>query len=184
MPTTKSAADPCANHKIVDFIQMYRADAQALADRLGIPIENILGLVANESGYGKSGLATNANNFFGLTKGFPGSIGSYRANHRLWSKFPPDAGFNASATAFETVFGDTVRGKSDKTAFLKALVSKGFDTEDSAFVSGTRAVIDSVARRLDCKEAALHACGARCKDFEKYGFCDRVTRAKFCYQHS
>lgn len=183
MPISKRASDPCANHKVVDFINMHRADAQALADRLGVPIENILGLSANESGYGKSGLATNANNFFGLTKGFPGSIGSYRANHRLWSKFPPDAGFNASALAFERVFGDAVRGITDETKFLEALVRKGFDTEDGGFVSGTRAVMDGVARRLDCKET-LHACGARCKDFEKYGYCDRQTRSKFCYQHS
>src|SRR5216684_4103543 len=40
------------------FVDAHLSDAQAVADRLGVPVENILGLAALESGWGTSRFAT------------------------------------------------------------------------------------------------------------------------------
>jgi flagellum-specific peptidoglycan hydrolase FlgJ len=52
--------------KKVRFIDEHLADPQAGADRLGVPVENILGLSALESGWGEHPFATQGNNYFGI----------------------------------------------------------------------------------------------------------------------
>ena len=57
------------------FVDAHLADAQKVADRLGLPVENILGLSAVESGWGTSRFATEGNNFFGLHHPAPYATG-------------------------------------------------------------------------------------------------------------
>jgi hypothetical protein len=53
----------------VAFVKNNQADAQRIADDLQIPIEWVLTVSAQESAWGRSPVAQNANNYFGIGKG-------------------------------------------------------------------------------------------------------------------
>ena len=61
------------------FVDAHLVDAQEAADRLGIPVENILGLAALESGWGSSPYAAQGNNYFGIHYPAPYATGYTQA---------------------------------------------------------------------------------------------------------
>ncbi len=61
------------------FVDAHLADAQKAANQLSVPVENILGVSALESGWDTSRIAAEANNYFGLHFGAPFSVGFIRA---------------------------------------------------------------------------------------------------------
>ena len=48
------------------FVKKCRPDCQPIADRLKVPVENILGLAAQESQYGEGRIASQYNNYFSM----------------------------------------------------------------------------------------------------------------------
>jgi RHS repeat-associated protein len=114
----------CSGKKI-SFIKANSTAAAQVASQLNVPTANILGLAAEETGWGTSSIALNANNFFGIHAGAPGNIGTYTtAGGATVSMFPASTGFLSSAQSFATNFGSLVNGISNPTAFAQALVPK------------------------------------------------------------
>lgn len=182
--------DP-TNKAVLAFIRRYLSDTETVAKGLNVRAEWILGLAATESDYGTSSIAKNANNFFGQAAGASGSIGVYvtKKGARV-SKF---ADYKSSARSFARDFGNLVRNKKTVEEFVKSLVPK-FNTTDPKtngnpkFVEDTMGGVGAVLKRMPCLKpspsATAHKCGAKCKDFPKYGRCDRMTRKVRCWQHS
>ncbi len=72
------------------FVQNNFAAASAAADELDVPVENILGLAALESSWGRSTFAAQGNNMFNLGVDAPGTNGfieSARPPHRKVGRF-------------------------------------------------------------------------------------------------
>src|SRR5208283_4349807 len=61
------------------FVDAHLGDTQAAADRLGIPVENILRVSALELRWGTSRFATQGNNFFGIHYPAPYASGYMQA---------------------------------------------------------------------------------------------------------
>ncbi len=139
------------------FVDAHLADAQKAADRLGIPVENILGVSALESTWGTSRIAVQGNNYFGI---------NYPAAHAVGPLPPPPGGttiyskftsYAESLKSFVAIAGPLIQGKSDPEAFAAALQNSGkFGVHDNgakvptyvpqvaATIRGLRAI---VARR-------------------------------------
>ena len=121
---SKQRARPCSEVKSV-FISTNSSAAAGVASQLNVPSANILGLAAEETGWGTSPIALNAHNFFGIHAGAPGSIGPYTTSGGAKvSMFPANTGFLASAQSFAANFGYLVKGISNPTSFAQALVPK------------------------------------------------------------
>ncbi|MGH7813905.1 MAG: RHS repeat-associated core domain-containing protein [Candidatus Binataceae bacterium] len=132
---------PCSGVKSA-FISANLSAARKVAAQLKVPVSNILGLAALESKWGKSSIAINAGNFFGLHAGAPGSIGTYTTAGG--AKVAEFSGFAGSAQSFATDFGPLVSGISDPAAFAQALVPK-FNSANSNYVPALRGTINSVS---------------------------------------
>ena len=52
----------CNNISAVTFVSKYKAVCQPIADQLDLPVENLLGLAAQESQYGTGRIARELNN--------------------------------------------------------------------------------------------------------------------------
>jgi hypothetical protein len=124
-------APPCSATKSA-FINANSGAAGQIASQLNVPTANILGLAAEETGWGTSSIALSAHNFFGIHAGAPGSIGTYTTTGGARvSMFPASTGFLSSGQSFATNFGSLVNGVSNPTAFAQALVPK-FNTANAA----------------------------------------------------
>ena len=180
--------DP-TNKKVLDFIRAHQADAEKIAKKLEVSVEWILGLSGTESGYGTSNIARKAKNFFGLTAGASGNIGYFTTDQNV--KVAKFKDFISSGLSFVTHFGKLVQGKKTPGDFVNALVPK-FNTADPKtngnpqFRKDTLLGIKAIANRIMCEniQSSAHKCGARCKNFKDYGFCDRRTKGRRCWQHS
>jgi flagellum-specific peptidoglycan hydrolase FlgJ len=109
------------------FVKAHLADAQKAADELGVPVENILGLSALESGWGNevSGrFAKEGNNFFSIHYPAPFATGYMLTEDGevMVAKFDSYADCLKS---FVKQFGGLVRGKSDPDEFSKILQDAG-----------------------------------------------------------
>ena len=144
---------PCSAKKSA-FIGSNLAAAQQVASQLNVPVANILGLSAEETRYGTSSVAMNANNFFGIHSGAPGSIGTYTTSGGAGvSMFPASTGFLSSAQSFAINFGSLVNGVSDPTAFAQALVPN-FNSANAA-TGGNPNFVNLVVGTI----AGVSACG-------------------------
>ena len=145
-------ADP-TNNKVLSFIAAHQADASAVANQLNVPVQNILGLSAQESNYGQSAIAQAANNFFGQHAGAPGSSGIYTTSGGVAVATFPN--YLASAQSFATAFGGLVQNQTSPSSFANALVPR-FNPASAAaggnpgFVQAVTGAINSVASRLNC----------------------------------
>ena len=106
------------------FVDAHLADAQKAADRLGIPVENILGLSALESTWGTSRFAAQGNNYFGIHYPAPYATGHMKAK-RGPTKVATFASYADSLKSFVQISGSLVRDKSDPEAFAAALQNSG-----------------------------------------------------------
>jgi hypothetical protein len=122
-------AKPVADHvdaaraKKERFVDAHLADAQKVADQLGVPVENILGVSALESGWGDSRFATQGNNYFGIHYPAPYAIGSMDAANG--TKVAIFASYADSLRSFAAVSGSIVQGINDPTDFAAALQNSG-----------------------------------------------------------
>ncbi|HTT76557.1 MAG TPA: RHS repeat-associated core domain-containing protein [Candidatus Binataceae bacterium] len=116
------APRPCAGQKAA-FVNANQAAAAQIGDELNVPAANILGLSAEETGYGTSAIATHCHNFFGIHRGASGSTGNCRGTPTgvSVSGFPASDGFLLSGQAFARQWGGDVRGVSNPSAFAKAI---------------------------------------------------------------
>jgi hypothetical protein len=106
------------------FVDAHLSDAQAVAGRLGVPVENILGLSALESGLGTSRFASEGNNFFGIHYPAPYATG-YLAAERSRVRVATFASYADSLRSFDAMFGRVVRGVTDPADFAAALREGG-----------------------------------------------------------
>ena len=149
----KRPLDPCANKVAVNFIKSHLADAQALANKLGVPPEFVLAVSEDESTYGTSDLVKFANNFFGLWAGAPGNVGTWTTGGGTGvSKFGGPDAFLSSGQSFVSIESATVSGVSDPTEFFTDLHAKfglGFTTK--AYVDKMASIASMTRRRMKCR---------------------------------
>jgi RHS repeat-associated protein len=159
-PPAANNGKGCNATGAVSFIHAHQADAATIANQLGVPVQNVLGLSGIESQWGTSNAALQANNFFGLHGGAnaPFANGVWYTSPKsgpavAMSKFPS---YLASAQSFAAQYGSYVQGVTNPTAFAQALVKAGFNPGSAAlggnpnFVKDTAATINATAGRMQC----------------------------------
>ena len=146
----------CNVQYAVVFVKTHEADCQKIASDLQVPVENILGLAAHESWYGKGRIADKLNNYFSMHApskyqiGFEAPLGDPKGKV---SRFKD---FKACADSFADRFGDAVTGKKDPADFAQALIRKGFNSGkasnggSSSFARDLVNIIGAVKVRLAC----------------------------------
>lgn len=126
------------------------------ARRLDVPIENIVGLAAQETLYGKGRIAIDCKNYFSMRAPAPGQIGSEPALKDPKVKLAKYGKIIDSVESFETKWGPFVKSKKDPMDFANALVRAGFNTGKAenggraGFASYLAGIIVSVKGRLTC----------------------------------
>lgn len=106
------------------FVDAHLADTIKLAERLGIPVENILGLAALESRWGEARFAREGNNFFGIHYPAPFATGYLQARGGP-AKVATFASYADSLRSFETIAGSVIRDVKDPREFAAALWQSG-----------------------------------------------------------
>ncbi|MBV8939647.1 MAG: glucosaminidase domain-containing protein [Alphaproteobacteria bacterium] len=107
------------------FVDAHLAVAEKGAQQLNVPVQNLLGLSALESGWGVGDrFASEGNNFFGLHYPAPFS-GSPMYAALSGAPVATFANYEASMNSFIVSDGNIIRGISDPTAFAEALQNSG-----------------------------------------------------------
>ena len=155
-PPAKQISNLCNNQSAVQFVKDFGPEADDIAKRMNVPVEFILGLVAQETQYGLGDAAKNDNNYYSLHAPAPGQSGSRHA------KGDPKvmlAGFDTphdSGLSFIKKFGTFVQNASDATDFALRLVKAGFNSGSSetggrdGFVHYLVGIINNVKVRMSC----------------------------------
>jgi flagellum-specific peptidoglycan hydrolase FlgJ len=137
------------------FVDAHLADAQIGADQLSIPVENILGISALESGWGEHPFAAQGNNFFGIHYPAPYATG-YMLTKDGRTKVATFASYADSLKSFIAISGSLIRGRRDPIAFAAALQNAGkfgINTKTGgkmpAYVRGARYGQDHPRARCD-----------------------------------
>ncbi len=107
------------------FIRDHYDEAKKIADKLGVPVETILGIAAIETSWGRARFATEGNNFFGqhYSPNVPDVIGWMQsaADGKMAVFSNPDGSFDA----FMKPFGPTVAGVQDPREAARKLQDRG-----------------------------------------------------------
>jgi hypothetical protein len=117
------------------FIVEHIADAQKVAGQLGVPVENILGISALESGWGESPSAEQYQNYFGIHYPAPFAIRGVPAKKSKTVKIAVFKDYADSLRSFVAAAGSIVQNMRDPAAFAAALQNSGkfgIDTETGA----------------------------------------------------
>ncbi len=146
----------CNNSNSVAFIYQYRSACAQVAASLDVPMENILGLAAQESQYGTGRIARELNNYFSLHAPAPMQIGAESPKGNTKIKVAKFSSFLQCAQSFAVRYGSAVRGKKDPLDFARALVRAGFNSGNAS--NGGRAgfdhylagIINAVKARATC----------------------------------
>lgn len=146
----------CNSVAAVRFIQKHLKDCELIAKELDAPLENILGLAASESQYGKGRIASEYNNYFSMHGPAPlqSSKVHPQGSSTVW--VATYSSFLMSARSFVIRFGGAVKGKKEPKAFVEALVNAGYNTGSSKsggtdnYVNKVVDVINMVKRRMQC----------------------------------
>ena len=152
------ASNLCNTTHAVAFVHKYKVDCEKVISeyKLDVPVENILGLAASESEYGKGRIAGELNNYFSMRAPAPFQTGQESAQgdpRVIVAKF---GSFYQGAQSFSRRFGDAVRGKKDPREFAQALMAKGYNTGNAktggrdGFVNYLIGIINAVKGRLSC----------------------------------
>ncbi len=146
----------CNSTTAVTFIQKHLRDCETIAGQLDVPVENILGLAAAESEYGKGRIAREYNNYFSMHA--PASYQLKQVHPKgsttTWVATYPS--FLVGGQSFASRFGNAVKGKKDPVAFVEALVKAGYNTGNSKtggtdhYVDKVVGIIGMVKRRMAC----------------------------------
>lgn len=146
----------CNTTYAVDFVKKFSADCAKLASQIDVPMENILGLAAQESQWGTGRIAVTYNNYFSMHAPAPGQSGVVAAQGDPKVKVATFKSFIDGGQSFIDRFGVKVRGTSDPTQFAQGLVDCGFNSGDaktggrSDFVPYLAGIIRNVIVRLGC----------------------------------
>jgi flagellum-specific peptidoglycan hydrolase FlgJ len=141
----------------VAFVNKFRSDAAQIAKQLSVPVENILGLAAEESLYGRGRFAADYNNYFSLHAPAPLQTGSVPATRDPKVKVAVFTSFAQSGQSFAIKYGPAVKGIADPKAFGTALVRAGFNSSTVAgggrvgFADYLAEIIGEVKFRMECK---------------------------------
>lgn len=146
----------CNNVVAVSFVVKHKNDCQVIANQLDIPVENILGLAAQESQYGTGRIARELNNYFSMHAPAPFQTGAEAPRGNKSIKVAKFSSFLQSAQSFSARYGYAVKGKKTPLAFAQALVAIGFNTGNAAsggrngFANYLAGIIENVKDRLSC----------------------------------
>lgn len=146
----------CNDLDAVSFVNAFKKECEGVATRLNVPIENILGLAAQESQYGKGRIARDLKNYFSMHAPAAFQIGSEHPQENRKIKVAKFSRFRDCAESFEKQFGHAVKGKADPLVFAQALVAVRFNTgraEDGGranFIPYLVGIIGAVKGRLSC----------------------------------
>nr|WP_219737430.1 glucosaminidase domain-containing protein [Pseudomonas protegens] len=153
---TNVSARLCNNISAVTFVSKYKAVCQPIADQLDLPVENLLGLAAQESQYGTGRIARELNNYFSMHAPAPLQIGAEAPLGNASIKVAKFDSFQKSAQSFASSFGTAVRGQRDPMAFAQALVRSGYNTGNAktggrdGFARYLADIIIAVRGRMAC----------------------------------
>jgi len=145
--------DPTVEKK-EKFVDRFYQDAQKAANELGVPVENVLGICALESGWGgadpKARFAREGNNFFSQYHPAPYETG-WMWNDDKTIKMAKFASISDSVRSFVDQYGHLVKGISDPEKFAAALQNAGkygIDPDDGSKVEGFVSDVGSTIRHL------------------------------------
>ncbi|NBF01961.1 hypothetical protein GV819_06620 [Pseudomonas sp. Fl5BN2] len=150
------SAKLCNNISAVTFVSKYKAVCQPIAEQLDLPVENILGLAAQESQYGTGRIARELNNYFSLHAPAPLQRSAESPQGNASIKVATFDSFQQCAQSFALRYGSAVRSKRDPMAFAQALVFSGYNSGDAAtggrngFAKYLADIIVAVRGRLAC----------------------------------
>jgi RHS repeat-associated protein len=146
----------CNDQNALGFVKAHLGDASGVAGPLQVPVQNILGLSAAESGWGRDwNVQKGRNNFFSLqgngSSPFANGV-MYSGGGTALSTFPS---YRASAMSFAKQYGSLVKGQSNPTGFATKLVP-GFNPGRAPFgnphfISDLAGVIGNVSTLMGCK---------------------------------
>jgi hypothetical protein len=156
--------DPCErkseeNRRYLDWILKHREDANEVAATLKTTVQNILGLAAVESDFGRNRFVTDGNNFFALTatkeNPLPGQIGLAIAMGDPNVGIAKFQNFLACGRAFAQTKGQLIVNETDPARFASILQNRGrFGIGPrgplTAYVKELTRVIHELAIRLNC----------------------------------
>lgn len=103
------------------FVDANLAAAQRVADRLGIPVENLLGLAASENSYGMKGRFAAANNILNMHYPAPLAIDQSPSKEDKTVAVAVYASTADCMNSFALRFGSLIQGISDPQQFLTIL---------------------------------------------------------------
>lgn len=147
----------CNNEDAVSFVKQFLPYAKTIADELGVPVENILGLAAQESQWGSGRIAFTYNNYFSMRAPAPYQNGESKALGDPKVRVAHFIDKPTCGKSFVARWGDAVRNVTDPTEFGKVLVKAGFNTGNSKtggrddFVPYLKTIITNTTIRLGCK---------------------------------
>ena len=142
------------------FTDDHLADAQYWADKLHIPVENILGLTALESKWGKGPFVANGGNNY-LSLYYPALYATgYAWNESHTVRMAVFASYSDCLRSFADRHGDLVGGISDPEEFAKVLQDAklfGINPDDNSpmpdFVRGVSRTIQGFRARVARRKA-------------------------------
>ncbi|MCU0667098.1 MAG: glucosaminidase domain-containing protein [Patescibacteria group bacterium] len=153
-----------ATSNIQDFINEYGKNAFDIGKANGIPYIAIIAQAGIESGWGKSTLTTEANNFFGIKAGenwtgpvWVGGTSEQRPDgsiYRISAKFrkysSPEAGFQGYADFINnnSRYKDALNYPTDPVRYIEELKKAGYAT-DNAYVQKNVTVQNTVRKYID-----------------------------------
>jgi RHS repeat-associated protein len=157
--------DPCdesqpKNKSYLDYMKNHLADAGRVAANLNVPVQDILGLSAEESGFtGTSNAVTQAKNYFSLhgapPKGFslpPGTVGGGFYRSLKDGYLIVFTGYLDSGMYFANKYSNLIKGVGDPDEFAKILHGHGYGVGNQHFVGDLSSIIGEMAARLECKQ--------------------------------
>lgn len=148
--------NPCNAVDAIMFIHKFRADCEPIARELNVPVENILGLAAQESEYGRGRIASEYNNYFSMHSPAPLQVRAESAKNNPKVKVAVFNSFAGSARSFAFRYGSFVKGISDPKKFGEALVRAGFNPGTAekggrdGFANYVAEIIGQVKTRMGC----------------------------------
>ena len=122
----------CNNLSAVQFVRRFQSDCELIAKDLDMPVENILGLVAQESEWGRGRIASEYNNYFSMHAPAIYEISETPARRDPSVKVAVFESFIQCGKSFVFRYGKAVKGISDPKAFGDALVKAGFNPGNAA----------------------------------------------------
>jgi len=157
----KPRPNPCntanaANAKVINFISAHLTDATSLAAQLSVPVQDILGIAAEESDYGQDYKVPLTNNYFGDHPPagggmWAGQVSTYQTSlDGVLATFTTATGFYDSGEVLVNALTGVSGTTSGTAGFVAAASTHGWGTGQSGFAKLATNTIASIAGRLDC----------------------------------